>query len=62
MLGAPRRGISMLEIDRLEGVLERNLRDPLTRDASLNAIAERVVQALQKGLADSASGGATLQQ
>jgi hypothetical protein len=62
MLGAPRRGISMLEIDRLEGVLERNLRDPLTRDASLTAIAERVVQALQKGLADGASGGATLQQ
>lgn len=62
ILGAPRRGISMLEIDRLEGVLERNLRDPLSRDATLNAIAELVVQALQKGLADGASGGATFQQ
>jgi len=62
MLGAPRRGISMLEIDRLEGALERNLRNPLSRDASLTAIAERVVKALQRGLANGTTGGAAFKQ
>ncbi|MFS6819488.1 hypothetical protein AAF134_10130 [Synechococcus lacustris Tous-12m] len=52
----------MLEIDRLEGALERNLRNPLSRDTSLTAIAERVVRALQRGLANGTTGGAALKQ
>ena len=50
MLGAPRRGVSMLEIGLLDGALERNLRDPNQRDATLNRIAKRVVFALRQGL------------
>ena len=62
MLGAPRRGISMLEIGQLEGRLENGLRDPSRRDQTLNAIAERVVNALQKGLAHGPVGGTALRQ
>ena len=50
MLGAPRRGISMLEIGMLEGALETDLRNPRTRHATLQTIAYRVVKALQAGL------------
>ena len=50
MLGAPRRGVSMLEIGMLDGDLERKLRDPSQRDATLNRIAKRVVFALRQGL------------
>ena len=50
MLGAPRRGVSMLEIGMLDGSLERKLRDPNQRDAMLNRIAKRVVMALRQGL------------
>lgn len=49
-LGAPRRGIAILEIGKLEGVLEAALRDPRRQDAALNAIALRVVEALERGL------------
>lgn len=49
MLGAPRRGIAMLEIGQLEGALEASLRDPRRRDSALNQIAARVVKALQDG-------------
>ncbi|MCP9839031.1 dehydrogenase [Synechococcus sp. J7-Johnson] len=49
-LGAPRRGIAILEIGKLESPLETALRDPSSRDAALNAIAERVVLALEQGL------------
>jgi hypothetical protein len=49
-LGAPRRGIAILEIGKLEGPLEAALRDPLRREATLNAIALRVVEALERGL------------
>lgn len=49
-LGAPRRGIAILEIGKLEGPLEQALRDPERSAAALEAIAERVVQALQRGL------------
>jgi hypothetical protein len=62
MLGAPRRGISILEIANLEGNLERNLRNPRSSEATLKAIAERVVKALQKGLANSTNGSTSLQQ
>ena len=50
MLGAPRKGVSMLEIGMLEGALEAGLRDPSQREATLNQIAKRVVTALQEGL------------
>ena len=50
MLGAPRKGVSMLEIGMLEGELEADLRDPSQRQATLDQIAKRVVSALQVGL------------
>ncbi|MEB3332963.1 MAG: dehydrogenase [Synechococcaceae cyanobacterium] len=49
-LGGPRRGISLLEIGKLEGRLEASLRDPQSREATLNMIANRVVDALESGL------------
>ena len=49
-LGAPRRGVAILEIGKLEGQLERSLRDPRSSAATLEAIADRVVQALARGL------------
>jgi hypothetical protein len=51
-LGAPRRGIAILEIGKLEGPLERALRDPRRRNATIGAIAERVVTALEQGLTE----------
>lgn len=52
-LGAPRRGIAILEIGKLEGRLEGSLRDPRRRQTSLSAIARRVVNALEQGLGPS---------
>jgi len=49
-LGGPRRGIALLEIGKLEGTLEAALRDPRRRQATINAIALRVVEALERGL------------
>ena len=49
-LGAPKRGIAILEIGKLEGVLEASLRNLETRQATLDAVAERVVRALERGL------------
>lgn len=49
-LGAPRRGIAILEIGKLEGALESALRDPRRSEAAIAAIAARVVQALERGL------------
>ena len=49
-LGGPRRGITLLEIGKLEGRLERALRDASSRESTLDAIASRVVDALQQGL------------
>ena len=49
-LGGPRRGVALLEIGKLEGSLEAALRDPARSGAAINAIAERVVQALVRGL------------
>jgi len=50
-LGGPRRGLTLLEIGKLEGSLEASLRDPGRRDQALAVIADRVVLALQRGLA-----------
>jgi len=47
-LGAPRRGITILEVGNLEGDLEEKLRDTATRDRALNAIADRIVTAIKK--------------
>lgn len=49
-LGGPRRGISLLEIGKLEGTLEEALRDPDRRARTVWAIASRVVDALERGL------------
>ncbi|MFM1811330.1 MAG: hypothetical protein RLZZ336_268 [Cyanobacteriota bacterium] len=58
-LGAPKRGISILEIGKLEGQLEARLRNPATREQTLEAIAVRIVTALEQGLGDPRpSGGA----
>ena len=51
VLGAPKRGITMLEVGKLEGDLENKLRNPATRDAALNTIADRVVTTMAKALA-----------
>ncbi len=49
-LGAPKRGIRILEIGKLEGELEKRLRDPLLRDATIDSIAIRIVNAIQTGI------------
>lgn len=49
-LGGPKRGISLLEIGKLEGVLEASLRDPARRSRTVQALAERIVSALERGL------------
>jgi hypothetical protein len=50
VLGGPRRGISLLEVGKLEGRLEASLRDPARRPATVEAIARRIVDALEVGL------------
>ncbi len=47
-LGGPRRGVSLLEIGKLEGALEAGLRNPQKRSATIQAIAERIVGALKR--------------
>lgn len=54
VLGGPKRGISLLEIGKLEGPLERNLRDRVRRGETVREIAARVVQALERGMEGSA--------
>jgi hypothetical protein len=49
-LGAPRRGIAILEIGKLEGNLEASLRNPASSEAAVQAIAGRIVAALERGL------------
>jgi len=49
-LGGPRRGIALLEVGKLEGQLERSLRNPATRPDTVMAIASRIVTALEAGL------------
>jgi len=50
VLGAPKRGITMLEVGKLEGDLENKLRNPQTRDGALNTIADRVVRTMAQAL------------
>jgi len=56
-LGAPKRGIAILEIGKLEGSLENALRNPQSRFASLRAIATRIVGALEAGLGAASPAG-----
>jgi hypothetical protein len=50
MLGGPKRGIGLLEIGKLEGNLEASLRDPRTRQRTVQLIAWRVVNAIEAGM------------
>ncbi len=50
VLGGPRRGISLLEIGKLEGPLEASLRNPRFRARAVQGIAIRVVNGLERGL------------
>jgi hypothetical protein len=58
-LGGPKRGIGLLEVGKLEGRLEASLRDPRTRERTIQYIAQRVVYALQRGIATPGSTTAT---
>ena len=49
-LGAPRRDIRILEIGKLEGLLEQNLRNLKTRQKTIKLIANEIVQALINGI------------
>lgn len=49
-LGGPKRGVAILELGKLEGRLEASLRDPRTRQQTVQLLAERVVTALEIGL------------
>ena len=44
-LGAPRRQIRILEIGKLEGLLEKNLRDLKTRQGTIKFLSNEIVQA-----------------
>ena len=49
-LGAPRRQIRVLEIGKLEGLLEKNLRNLKTRETTIKLIATEIVQAFLNGI------------
>ena len=49
-LGAPRRQIRILEIGKLEGSLEKNLRNLKTRQRTINLLANEIVQAFLNGI------------
>ncbi len=49
-LGAARRQIRILEIGKLEGNLERNLRDIKTRENTIYQIAFLIVESIKKGI------------
>ena len=49
-LGGPRRKIRILEIGKLEGSLEKNLRNLKTRQATITLIASEIVKAFLNGI------------
>ena len=49
-LGAPRRQIRVLEIGKLEGLLEQNLRNIKTRQKTIKLLATEIVQAFLNGI------------
>ena len=54
-LGAPRRQIRILEIGKLEGILEKNLRNLKTRQRTIKLLSKVIVQAFLNGINKSAS-------
>ena len=61
-LGAPKRGIRILEIGKLEGKLEMRLRNPNTREETLNNISQRVVNAMVSGIKQSTKSNQLLDE
>jgi len=61
-LGASRRQIRILEIGKLEGDLENNLRNIQTREQTIDEIAFQIVEAIKKGLASNVSLNPLLQE
>ena len=49
-LGAPRRQIRILEIGKLEGLLEKNLRNVKTRQRTIKLVSNEIVQAFLEGI------------
>jgi len=49
-LGAPRRQIRILEIGKLEGLLEKNLRNLKTRQKTIKLLTNEIVQAFLNGI------------
>ena len=49
-LGAPRRQIRILEIGKLEGLLEKNLRNLKTRQRTIKFLANEIVKAFLNGI------------
>ncbi|WP_413678682.1 N-acetylmuramoyl-L-alanine amidase [Prochlorococcus sp. MIT 0916] len=49
-LGAPRRQIRILEIGKLEGLLEKNLRNLKTRKKTIKLLANEIVRAFLNGI------------
>jgi hypothetical protein len=58
-LGGPKRGIALLEVGKLEGRLEASLRDPRTREATIRYLAQRIVYAIERGMASPGGVGPT---
>ena len=54
-LGAPRRQIRILEIGKLEGLLEKNLRNVKTRHRTIKLVSNEIVQAFLQGINKNAS-------
>ncbi len=54
-LGGPRRQIRILEIGKLEGQLEKKLRDKNSREKTLDLIALKIVNAILRGIKESQS-------
>ena len=54
-LGAPRRQIRILEIGKLEGLLEKNLRNIKTRQKTIKFLSNEIIQAFLSGLNKRAS-------
>ena len=61
-LGAPRRQIRILEIGKLEGSLEKNLRNFKTRQRTINFLANEIVQAFLNGINIRSSSNPTLDE
>ncbi len=49
-LGAPRRGIRLLEIGKLDGKLEKSLREESTRQKTIESIADKIIESLEIGI------------